>query len=64
MKYDLSTCIGSRMRRLSRIIDGHYRRRIKEFGITENQMTILFALYKLGKIEQGKIGEFLALVEE
>ena len=34
---------------------------LKEFGITENQMTILFALSKLGKVEQGKIGEALVL---
>jgi DNA-binding MarR family transcriptional regulator len=34
---------------------------LKEFGITENQMTSLFALNKLGKVEQGKIGEALAL---
>lgn len=61
MEYDLQLCIGSRLRRLSRIVDNHFREAITDFNITENQMTILFFLYKNGKIEQGKIGEFLAL---
>lgn len=61
MEYDVSECIGSRMRRLSRIIDNHYRKRLKEFGISENQLTILFALYKMGKVEQGKVGQVLTL---
>jgi DNA-binding MarR family transcriptional regulator len=61
MKYELQHCISSRLRKLSRIADGHMRNCLKEFGITENQMTILFALSKLGKVEQGKIGEALAL---
>ncbi len=61
MGYDVSECIGSRMRRLSRIIDSHYRKRLKEFGISENQLTLLFALYKMGKVEQGKVGQVLSL---
>ncbi len=61
MKYELSHCIGFRVRRLSRIIDSLYRKRIKEFGITENQLTILFSLYEMGEVEQGKVGEMLAL---
>jgi len=61
MKYELQNCISSRLRKLSRIADGYMRNCLKEFGITENQMTILFALSKLGKVEQGKIGEALVL---
>lgn len=61
MKYDLELCIGSRLRRLSRIVDGHFRSQLSEFNITENQMTILFALSKMGKVEQGKIGQALVL---
>lgn len=61
MEYDLQLCIGSRLRRLSRIVDNHFRQAINDFNITENQMTILFFLYKKGKIEQGKIGELLVL---
>jgi DNA-binding MarR family transcriptional regulator len=61
MKYELQHCISSRLRKLSRIADAHMRSCLKEFGITENQMTILFTLSKLGKVEQGKIGEALVL---
>lgn len=61
MKFELQNCISSRLRKLSRIADGHMRNCLKEFGITENQMTILFALSKLGRVGQGKIGEALVL---
>ena len=61
MKYDFQLCIGSRLRRLSRIADGHFRSKLSEFDITENQMTILFVLSKMGKVEQGKIGQALVL---
>ena len=61
MKYRLKHCIGLRLRRLSRVADGYMRNCVAEFGITENQMTILFLLTELGKVEQGKIGEVLVL---
>ena len=61
MKYDLQLCIGSRLRRLSRIADGYFRSQLSEFNITENQMTILFVLSKMGKVEQGQIGQALVL---
>ena len=61
MKYQLEQCIGSRLRRLSRIADGEIRKVLGEHNITENQMTILFTLHELGKVEQGKIGEVQCL---
>ncbi len=61
MKYQLEYCIGSRLRRLSRIADGHIRKFLGDYGITENQMTILFTLHELGNVEQGKVGEVLCL---
>ena len=61
MKYNLEHCIGNRLRCLSRIIDKQYRSIIKDFNITESQLSILFALRTLGKVEQGKIGEALVL---
>ena len=61
MKYQLKHCIGSRLRRLSRIADGEIRKVLVEHNITENQMTILFTLHELGKVEQGKIGEVQCL---
>lgn len=61
MKYEFQQCIGSRIRQLSRIVDGYFRSHLAAFGITENQMTILFALHKMGKVEQGVIGQHLSL---
>ncbi|MEM7380811.1 MAG: MarR family transcriptional regulator [Bacteroidota bacterium] len=61
MKYQLEHCVGSRLRRLSRIADGHIRKFLSGHNITENQMTILFCLHELGKVEQGKVGEVLCL---
>jgi len=61
VKYNLQHCIGSRLRKLSRIANGYYRKQFLDFDITENQLTILFALKKMGKIEQGKIGQALVL---
>ena len=61
MKYEVHQCIASRLRRLSRITDGYLRKELSKFDITENQMNILFALNKLGKVEQGIIGKKLIL---
>ena len=61
MKYDLGHCIGNRLRRLSRIVDRQFRTSLKAYDITESQLSILFVLRKLGKVEQGKIGEALVL---
>lgn len=61
MKYDLEHCIGNRLRRLSRIVDRQFRAGLKAYQITESQLSILFVLRKLGKVEQGKIGEALVL---
>lgn len=57
----MQQCIGARVRRLSRIVDGYYRKCLAGYDITENQMTILFVLNTMGKVEQGKIGEVLVL---
>ncbi len=61
MKYNLDQCVGNKLRRLSRIVDGHYRSRLKDFNITENQMTLLFVLHSVGKVDQGVLGKELVL---
>jgi DNA-binding MarR family transcriptional regulator len=61
MKFDYQECIGARVRQLSRKIDSYFRVHLRELGITENQMTILFALKKMGLVEQGNIGIQLSL---
>ena len=61
MKYELNNCIGLRLRRLSRIVDGYYRKNLIDYDITENQLTILFLLSEMKKVEQGRIGKVLKL---
>ncbi len=61
MKYSYSECIGSRLRKISRIVDSHFRKYLLDFDITENQLTILFAISKMGPVEQGKLGKYLSL---
>jgi len=61
MKYELNNCIGLRLRRLSRIVDGYYRKNLIDYDITENQLTILFLLSETKKVEQGRIGKVLKL---
>ena len=61
MEYDVEECIGNRLRKLSRIVDKEFRSILKNFDITESQLSILFVLSKLGRTEQGKIGEVLCL---
>lgn len=61
MKYQLHECIGNRLRRLSRIVDGHYRKHIALHNLTTSQMSILFVLYETGAIQQSKLGELLTL---
>ena len=61
MKYKIETCIGSRLRSLSRRVDNIYRKHLEGHNITENQMSIIMALSKTGKIEQIQIGRILNL---
>ncbi len=61
MNHEFQNCIGANIRSLSRVVDNYYRSCLRAFDITENQMTILFTLSKMGKIEQGKVGDSLAL---
>jgi len=61
MKYNLEHCVGNKLRRLSRIVDGYYRSSLKDFDITENQMTLLFVLNSKGTMDQGVLGKALAL---
>lgn len=61
MKYELRECIGNRLRRLSRIVDKQFRSSLKDFDITENQMTLLFVLKNSGTVDQGFLGKILLL---
>ena len=61
MKYNLEHCVGNKLRRLSRIVDGHYRSNLKDFSVTENQMALLFVLHSIGSVDQGVLGKKLVL---
>ena len=61
MKYQMENCIGARLRGLSRQVDAIYRKHLNGTGITENQLSILMALYKTGEIEQIEISRILNL---
>lgn len=61
IKYSFEQCIGSRLRSLSRKVDNVYRKHLEGCGVTENQLSILMALYKTGPIGQIEIGKFLHL---
>lgn len=61
MKYTFESCMGSRVRSLSRKLDGIYRKHLGDSDITENQLSIMMALYKTGTIEQNQIAQLLTL---
>lgn len=61
MEFEIQECIGARLRGLSRQVDSVYRKYLEGTNITENQLNIMFALYKTGEIEQIEIGRILNL---
>ncbi len=61
MKYELRDCLGLRLGRLSRKVDGIYRKYLEGADITERQLTIIFTLSLTGKIEQIELGRILNL---
>lgn len=61
MNYTFESCLGSRLRSLSRKLDGIYRKHLGNSDITENQLSIMMALYKTGTIEQNQIAQLLTL---
>lgn len=60
-EFKVSECIGHRVRRMSRMLDNRYRKLVKDFGISENQLNILFYLNEVKEVEQGVIGKFMLL---
>ena len=61
MNYTYESCLGSRVRSLSRKLDGIYRKHLGNADLTENQLSIMMALYKTGTIEQNQIAQLLTL---
>ena len=61
MKYKFNQCLGGRIRRLSRIVDAKFRLILKEYKISESQLTIMFFMSIKQDVEQGMIGKALRL---
>ncbi|MEO0469979.1 MAG: MarR family transcriptional regulator [Bacteroidota bacterium] len=61
MKYDAHQCLAARLRSLSRIADGIYRRHLAGSGTTEQQLNILLILYQEGEVPQKRVSEVLEL---
>ena len=61
MKYEIQECIGSRIRVISRTIDGIYRKHLEGTNITENQLNLMMALHHTKEIEQIELGRLLRL---
>lgn len=58
---DPSTCLALQAKMLTRIVDGIYRKHLKEFQITSPQLNILFVMGKTQELPQAQIGKILVL---
>lgn len=58
---DPRTCIASKIMKSHRIINGIFRKHLKDFGLTNSQMSILFILSKRGRLKQHVLSEILYL---
>jgi len=54
-------CLCASFRRASRALSQHYDEAMRPLGLTPTQFTILQALSIAGTIQQGKLGEILAM---
>lgn len=61
MKYKFSQCLGRRIRILSRIVDAKFRLMLKEYNVSESQLSIMFFMYMKKNVEQGIIGKAMRL---
>ena len=59
--FEVHECFAARVRKLSRKLDNRYRILTKEFGISENQLNILFYLDVQKEVEQGVMAKDLVL---
>jgi predicted transcriptional regulator len=58
---DPKLCINGKVSRAKRIVNGVFRKHLKEFGITSSQLSMLFVVSKRGKISQSELGNILYL---
>ena len=60
-KTDFATCISGGLNRLSRKIDGIYRKNLKPFEITVSQLNILSTVGQFWEMEQSQVGKVLMM---
>jgi DNA-binding MarR family transcriptional regulator len=58
---DPRLCINGKISRAKRIVNGVFRKRLKPFGITSSQLSMLFILSKKGKTSQRELADMLYL---
>ena len=56
-----STCISGKAMKCNRIIANIFRKYLKDFGITDSQLSILFVISKSEQVNQKKISDLLFL---
>lgn len=54
-------CIASKIQKSNRIINNIFRKHLKQFGLSNSQISILFVLSKKKIISQAELGQFLYL---
>ncbi|PCJ81834.1 MAG: hypothetical protein COA57_13875 [Flavobacteriales bacterium] len=59
--FDLTTCIGSKVMRISRITAKIFRKYLRPFNITGSQLTVLFILAKREGLTQKRLCEIAQL---
>lgn len=58
---DPRQCIASKIMKANRLINNVFRKHLSQFDITNSQMSMLFVLYKRGKLRQSELGKTLYL---
>ncbi|WP_462248814.1 MarR family winged helix-turn-helix transcriptional regulator [Ekhidna sp.] len=56
---DPTTCLNGKMNRIKRLTGNIFRKHLKGFDITSSQLTMLFVLFKRGRVTQKELTDIL-----
>lgn len=56
---DPSTCLNGKMNRINRLTGNIFRKHLKDFDLTNSQLTLLFVLFKRGGVTQKELTDIL-----
>ncbi|MEO9485053.1 MAG: MarR family winged helix-turn-helix transcriptional regulator [Ekhidna sp.] len=56
---DPTTCLNGKMNRINRLTGNIFRKHLKDFDLTNSQLTILFVMLKRGKVTQKELSHIL-----